>query len=330
MPFPEAYGGLGGSALDLAIVVEEISRISADFCMVFSGNIFCGLNILRHGTEAQRQHWLPRLLDGRIMLSIGISEPDAGSDVGAIRTSAKPDGDDWIINGQKLWTTGAGLNNSLMSVYVRTDPSASPRKGLSLFLVENDTPGVELRKLDMLGRRCAGTYEVFFTDVRVPADRLVGGLNNGWTCLLSGLQFERAVSAAGNCGGAQAIFDLVVEHAKTRRQFGQPIGEFQAIGHRLADMQANLEAARVLTWRAAWKVSQNIDALADITVAKLFSSEAYVKIANDGMQISGAFALNAESDMQRHFRDSRSVTIAAGTSEIQRNVLAGLMGLRGR
>jgi alkylation response protein AidB-like acyl-CoA dehydrogenase len=330
LPFPEAYGGLDGTALDLAIVVEEISRISADFCMVFSGNIFCGLNILRHGTEAQREHWLPRLLDGRIMLSIGISEPDAGSDVGAIRTSARRDGDDWVINGQKLWTTGAGLRNSLMCLYVRTDPKANHRAGLSLILVENDTPGVELRKLDMLGRRCAGTYEVFLDDVRVSADRLIGEENKGWDCLLSGLQFERAVSAAGNCGGAQAIFDLALEHSKQRRQFGRAIGEFQTIAHRLADMQTQLDAARVLTWRAAWKAAQGVDALADITMAKLFSSETYVQIANAGMQIAGAFGLSAESDMQRHFRDSRSVTIAAGTSEMQRNVLAGLMGLRSR
>jgi alkylation response protein AidB-like acyl-CoA dehydrogenase len=328
LPFPEEYGGLGGNVLDMVIVAEELARKSADFFMAFGGSVFCGLNILRKASEAQKKHWLPKLLAGEIKFSISMSEPDAGSDVGAIRTSAVRDGDHWVINGQKLWATGAGSKNNVINVYVKTDPKAHYRQGLSLFLVDNTTPGVELRKLDMLGRRCVGTYEIFLKDVRVPADRLVGGENKGWDCVLSGLQVERITSAAGNIGAAQACVDLAIQYAKDRSQFGRPIGTFQAIAHMLADMQTELEAARTLMWRAAWMVAQGQDALREISMAKLFSSETYVKVANLGMQIFGGYGYNMEFDMQRHFRDSRSSTIAAGSSQMQRNLIANLMGLK--
>jgi alkylation response protein AidB-like acyl-CoA dehydrogenase len=328
LPFPEDVGGLGASAVDVALVVEELSRVSTDLCMAYSGSVFCGLNILRHGTAEQKRHWLPRVMAGAVKLAIGISEPDAGSDVGALKTFARRDGDRWIVNGQKLWTTGAGLKGSVISTYVRTDREAHYRNGLSLLLIDNDMPGVELRKLDMLGRRCIGTYEVFFRDVEVPADRLIGGVNRGWDALMSGLQYERAVSAAGSLGGARAALELAVSYARERVQFGRPIGSFQAIGHALADLATEVDAARLLTWRAAWLVATGRDALREITMAKLFASETYVKAANLGVQVMGAYGLNAELDMQRHFRDAKSATIAAGTSETQRNLIANLIGLK--
>ena len=328
LPFPENVGGLGATALDLAIVVFELSRVSTDVSMAFGGSIFCGLNVLRKGTDAQRAHWLPKLLDGSIKFSIGISEPDAGSDVGNIRTYAVRDGDRYIVNGQKLWTTGAGLKNSVICAYVKTDRAAHYRKGMTHILIDNDMPGVELRKLDMLGRRTVGTYEVFFKDVSVPADRVIGGEGGGWDCLMGGLQYERAVSSAGNCGGAQAVVDLATSYARERIQFGQPIGSFQAIGHMLADMETELEAGKLLTWRANWLVSQKKDALREITHAKLFTSEMYAKLANMGVQVMGGYGLNEEYDMQRYLRDSRSTTIAAGTSQALRNLLANLMGMK--
>ncbi len=330
LPFPEKVGGLGASALDLALVVYELSRVSTDVSMAFGGSIFCGLNVLRKGTDAQRAHWIPKLLDGEIKFCIGISEPDAGSDVGNIRTYAVKDGDRYIVNGQKLWTTGAGLEHSVICAYVKTDRAAHYRKGMTHILIDNDMPGVEMRKLDMLGRRSVGTYEVFFKDVSVPADRVIGGEGGGWDCLMGGLQYERAVSSAGNCGGAQAIVDLATNYARERIQFGQPIGSFQAIGHMLADMETELEAGKMLTWRANWLVSQGRDALREITHAKLFTSEMYARHANMGVQIMGGYGLNQEFDMERYLRDSRSTTIAAGTSQTQRNLLANLMGMKSK
>ncbi len=330
LPFPEEFGGLGGNALDLSIVSYEISRVSTDLGMAFGGSVFCGLNVLRKGSTEQKQFWLPKLLSGEIRFSIGISEPDAGSDVGNIKTFARRDGDKYIVNGQKLWQTGAGLRDNVLNCYVRTTREGHYRDGLSLLLIDMNTPGVECRKLDMLGRRSTGTYEVFLTDVEVPADRVIGGGNKGWDCLMGGLQIERAVSSAGNCGGAQAIVDLAAKYAQERVQFGQPIGSFQSIAHMIADMATEVEAATLMMWRAAWLVSTRQDALREITMAKLFSSETYVKVADMGVQVMGGYGLHADYDMQRYYRDARSATIAAGTSQTQRNLIAGLMGLKAR
>ena len=167
-----------------SIIRRTLSRKSADFFMAYAGSVFCGLNVARKGSDEQRRYWLPRLMAGEIRMSISMSEPDAGSDLGAIRTTARRDGDHYVISGQKVWATGAGAPDNVINVYVKTDPGAHYRQGMSLFLVDNTAPGVQLRKLDMLGRRCTGTYEIFFNDVRVPADRLVGGANRGWECCL--------------------------------------------------------------------------------------------------------------------------------------------------
>ncbi len=329
LPFAEEYGGAGGTTFDMVVLADEIARKSFDFYTAYSSSVFCGLNVAQKGSPAQRAFWLPKLLSGEIKMSISMSEPDAGSDIGAMRTAARRDGNTWIINGRKVWATGAGAKNNVLNVYVKTDTTVDYRKGMSLFLIPNETPGVQLRKLEMLGRRCTGTYEITFDDARVPADNLIGGENNGWDCVMNGLQVERVTSAAGYCGSAQAALDMALQYAKDRKQFGRPIGTFQVIAHMLADMQTELEAARTLVWRAAWlSVQKSPEALKMITMAKLFASEAYVKIANAGMQIFGGAGYSMEFDMQRHFRDARSTTIGAGTSQMQRNLIAGLMGLK--
>ncbi len=331
LPFDESLGGVGGSALDLVVLADELARTSFDFYTAYSSSIFCGLNIAKMGSQAQKDHWLPKLLSGEIKMSISMSEPDAGSDIGAMRTSAKRDGDGWVINGRKIWATGAGAKRNVINMYVKTDTTADYRKGMSLLLIPNDTPGLQLRKLEMLGRRCTGTFEITLDNVRVPAENLVGGENNGWACVMGGLQIERITSAAGYCGSAQAALDMTVQYAKDRIQFGRPIGTNQAIAHELANLQTELEAARSLVWRAGWLVAnQSPDALKMITMAKLFGSELYVKIANACMQVYGGAGYSMEFDIQRHYRDSRSATIGAGTSQMQRNLIAGLMGLKVR
>lgn len=326
LAFPEEDGGLGGSVADLLIVGEEISYASPDLFMAFAGNVFCGLNIARKGSPAQRRAWLPKLMAGELRMAISMSEPGAGSDVGAIQTHAVRDGAGWRINGQKLWCTGAGADNTLLNIYLRTDREAPYRKGLSLMLVENDAEGVELRRCDMLGRRATGTYEVFLKDVYVDDSRIIGGLNQGWDCAMSGLQIERIVSCASNTGASRAVVDMASAYAGERRQFDRTIGSNQAIAHMLADMATEVEAGRALTMMAAEKLAAGEDALREITMAKLFTSETYVKVASQGMQIMGAYGYSMEYDMQRHYRDCRSATIAAGSSQMQRNLIARLMG----
>ncbi len=328
MPFPEAYGGLGGNAIDMMIIAEEISRKSYDFYASYSAGVFSAHAILQKGSEEQKQKWLPLLFNGGIKLSTSMSEPDAGSDVGAIRTHAVRDGDDWIIKGQKLWATQAGVPGNVICLYVKTNSQVHYREGMSMFIVPNNTPGIECRKLDLLGRGCVGTYEIFLDDVRVSHDQMVGGENQGWGCLLAGIQYERLTTAAGYYGCSQTVIDMALAYAKERKQFGRPIGANQVIAHTFADLQTEVDAARLLTWRAAWMLSKGQDALREISMAKLMGSETYVKAASAAMQILGGYGYNKEFDMQRLFRDSRSVTIGAGTSQMQRNLIAGLMGLK--
>ena len=327
MVFPEQYGGLGGNVIDFVIIAEELGRKSYDLMGAYGTSVFNGLNLLHNGSEAQKRHYLPRLMSGEIRMSISMTEPDAGSDAGAMRTFARREGDEWVINGQKVFSTGAGAKNNIISLYAKTDNSVHYRKGISLFLVDNTLPGIRLRKLDTLGRRSLGTYEVFFDNVRIPADCIVGEPNRGWDYMLSGLQLERLMTTAAYCGAAQDVVDQALAYAKERKQFGKPIGNFQAIAHMLADMQTEVEASRLLMLHAAWLLAQGKDALKVLSMAKLFGSEAYVRAANNGMQIMGGYGYIKEFDMQRHFRDARVTTITAGTSQVQRNLIAKLMGL---
>lgn len=328
LPVPEQYGGLGGSVVDLVLVAEQISRPSNDLSMAFGGTTFCGLNLARKSSEEQKKAWLPKIAAGTVRMSISISEPEAGSDIGAIRTTAVRKGDRYILNGRKIWATAAGARDNIINMYARTNPSAHYREALSLFLVPNDLPGLRLRKLDMLGRRSVGTYEITLDNVELGVENLVGGEHNGWDCLLSGLQAERVVAAACDCGTARGVIDMTVDYAQQRVQFRQPIGSFQAIAHMLADAEAGLEAAWALTLKAARAVSRGHDALKEITMAKLLASEAYLRSTEVGMQVMGANGYSMDYDMQRHFRDARAATVAAGSSQMQRNLISGLMGLK--
>ena len=223
------------------------------------------------------------------------------------------DGDEWVINGQKIWATGAGAKNNVINVYVKTDPKAHYRQGMSLFLVDNTTPGLELRKLDMLGRRCTGTYEVFFNDVRVPPTGWSAARTRAGSACCPACRSSACSPPPCDCGARAARSISPSTMPRSASSSAAPIGSIQAIAHMLADMQTEVEAARGLMWRAAWLVPQGQDALREITMAKLFASETYVKVANVGMQMFGGYGYNMEFDMQRHFRDSRAATIAAGT-----------------
>lgn len=328
LPIPEEFGGSGLGAVDLIIVGEEMSRFSYEIAAGFGISIFCGLNIIEHGTEEQKKFYIPKMIENTIRLSIAITEPNAGSDAASLATSAVLDGDRWVINGQKTFQTASDAKDTVMSVYVRTDKDVPKHKGISLILVPNDAPGVEIRRIKMLGRKMLHTNEIFFEDVRVPKENMVGALNGGWKILLSGLELERLYGCSTFIGSSQTVVDLALEHSKQRVQFGRPIGTFQAIGHMLADMQTEVDAARLLTYRAAWMLDQGMPCMKQVSMAKLFGSETYARLSNQGMQIMGGYGYSLEYDMQRHFRDSRIITVSAGSSQMQRTVIARDMGLR--
>jgi alkylation response protein AidB-like acyl-CoA dehydrogenase len=311
---PEHYGGFGGGIEDLVLIAEDLAYWGYDLSTAFTVPLFTAMTLLKCGREEQKAEFLPRLVDGRMRMSVCISEPSAGSDVSAITTRAERVANGWRLNGQKLWITAAGAKNSMLQVYARTDPHAPARKGLSVFLIENDTPGIKFSKLDTLGRRSVGTYEIFFDDVLIDESRVLGQVNHGWEYLLSGLQTERALTSAGYAGACQKVVDLASGYAKERKQFGKAIGEFQAIAHMLADMQTDASAARMLAYCAAGRLARGHDALREVAAAKLFGSEAYARLANQGMQIMGAYGYSMEYEMQRHLRDARSTTIGATSS----------------
>lgn len=328
LPFPEQYGGYDGSVLDMVIIGEELGRKGYDFLGAYALTIFNALNILRHGTEQQKSHYIPRVINGEIRMSISMTEPDAGSDAGNMRTRAVRDGDEWVINGQKLFSTAADAKNNIIHLYCKTDTTVPYQQGISLFMLPYDTPGVEIRRLNTLGRRMLGTNEIFFNDVRIKDNMRVGKVNEGWPCMLSGLLLERVVTSAGYVGNSQTVVDQALAYAKERKQFNKPIGNFQAIAHLLADMQTKVDASRMLMLRAASKMAAGEQPLREVSQAKLFGSETFAEVANQGMQIMGGYSYMIEFDMQRHYRDARSTTITAGTSQMQRNIIANTMGLK--
>ena len=327
LPFPEEYGGSGCGPLDFIMVGEELCRFSYEIGAGYGVPIFNALTLLHHGSEEQKNRYIPKVVNGEMMWSIALTEPNAGSDVASLVTSAVPEGDEFVVNGQKVFITGADVAN-VMTMAVRTDKDLPRHKGISMLLIDPKSPGIDIRVIKTLGRKIIHATELFLEDVRVPKGNLIGELNGGWEVLMSGLELERLFACAGYVGNAQTVVDDALEHAKQRVQFGRPIGTFQAIGHMLADMQTEVDAARLLTYRAAWMVEQGIPCIREVSMAKLFGSESLARLTNQGMQIMGGYGYSMEYDMQRYFRDARIITVSAGSSQMQRTIIARQMGLK--
>ena len=326
---PEDQGGMGADVIFRAILQEGLSRHAFDLGAVYGLTSWGIDTLLRFGTAAQKQTYIPPALAGELRFSISMTEPNAGSDLTGIRLSAVPDGDSYVLNGQKVFASAAGTERNVIILAARTARSDTDRRhGLTMFLVPNDTPGLELRRLQTLSRRMSGTYECFYQDVRVPKANVVGELHRGWDVLGAFLVQERIGGAAMYVGNAQTALDDAVKYARERIQFGQAIGNFQAIRHALADAACELEAARLLTYQAAWLADKGKPALKEASMAKLYASEAGMRITTLGMQVLGGYAQLPEFDMERYWRDAKQNMVSSGTSQIQRNIIAGALGLK--
>ncbi len=324
---PEAYGGTPCDTVMLAIVHEALAKHSLDIATGYGLCLWGGTKIAAFGTEAQRREYLPRLARGEIRFSVSLSEPNAGSDLAAVQTQAQDAGDHYVLNGQKVWASAAAAEHNTIIMLVRTGTGRRRHEGLTLLLVDKDTPGLEFRKMPTISRRLLGTYEVFITDARVKKDRVLGQAGEAWRLIMEYLDTERLLAAAVYIGNAQTAVDDAVKYAKARVQFGRPIGSFQVIQHKLVDMQMKVDMTRLLVYRAAWLIDQGKPARKEASMAKLAASETLVAVAAEGMQILGGYSQLPEFDMERYFRDSRQTTVSAGTSEIQRNIIAREMGL---
>ena len=328
LAFPPEVGGDGGSARELVLIAEQLGRASLDIAMCYIGTLIPGLTVSKWGTDEQRREITETMFTGASRFAVAISEPDTGSDAAALRCQAVDMGDHFLVNGQKMWCTGAGLPGTVIMTYVRTANGDRKHDGISLLLIPADAPGVELRQAPTLARHILGTYEVYFTDVVVPKSALVGEQDKGWQIMLSNLELERVLMSGGYVGVAQATLDEALSYSKERTAFDRPIGTFQSLAHAMADMQVEIDSARLLAYRAAWSHSQGRPSSREGAMAKLKGSETYVAAARLGMQICAGHGFSTESVMSFRWRESIVAPISGGTSQIQRNGIARSMGLR--
>ena len=328
LPFPERIGGADGGPLELTIVAEQLGRASLDIAMCYIGTLIPSMTIYKWGSDAQRDAIATKMIPGDSRYVVALSEPDVGSDAAALRCSAEDRGDHFVINGQKMWCTGAGLPNAKILMYVRTARRDKKHDGISLVILDADTPRVELRQAPTLARHILGTYEIFLTDVVVPKEALVGEQDRAWPVMLSNLELERVLMSGRYVGVAQATLDEALEYSQERRAFGRQIGTFQALAHAMADLQVEIDAARLLAYRAAWLLSQGEPCTREAAMAKLKGSETYVAAARLGMQICAGHGFSTDSVMSFRWRESIVAPISGGTSQIQRNGIARSMGLR--
>jgi butyryl-CoA dehydrogenase len=319
---PQAFGGTGMDLLSYVVAMEEISKAWASLAVIMSvhNSLVCA-PLLRFGTPAQKERYLSWMASGEKLGCYALTEPGAGSDAGAIQTRATRSGGDYLLNGQKIFTT-SGSRADLAIVYAVTDP-AQDKKGISALLVEKDTPGFIVGKLeDKLGLRSSDTASLTFEDCRVPQTNRLGEEGEGFRIALATLDGGRIGIAAQALGIAQGCLDESLAYAKERHQFGQPIADFQAIQWMLADMGTEVEAARLMTYRAAWLAQQGKTVTQEAAMAKVFASEAANRIAYKAIQIFGGYGYTKEFPVERLFRDARITTLYEGTSEIQRLVIA--------
>jgi alkylation response protein AidB-like acyl-CoA dehydrogenase len=320
---PEEYGGLDLDPVSFALVFEEIARGWMGVAGILGSHSLACRLIAMHGTDEQKQKYLPELATGERRSGIGLTEPDAGTDLQGIRTTARLDGDHYVVNGAKMWITNARYASPL-PVLVKTDPSASPaHRGMSVLLIEADTPGYEVTKdIPKLGYKGTESCEISLTDVRVPVSQLVGGVEGrGMQQVLSALEWGRVNIAARSVGIAQRAHDEALSYAKQRKAFGQPIAEFQAIQLKLGELGTQVQAARLMAYWAADAVrSGRADGATGM--AKIFCSEVALQAAIDSMKVHGGYGYSTEFEVERLYRDSILMSIGEGTNDILRTVVA--------
>jgi alkylation response protein AidB-like acyl-CoA dehydrogenase len=320
--FPEELGGAGLGYIEYSIIIEELSRVDGSVGIIVAAHTsLCSNHIYKMGTDEQKQRYLPKLASGEWLGCWSLTEPEAGSDAAGTRTTASMEDGSWVLNGAKTFTTNAHFADLCVAMAV-TDRAAA-QHGISAFLVEKSAPGFRLgKKEDKLGLRASATGEVIFEDCRLDKTQLLGKLNAGFVDSLKVLDGGRISIAALSIGMAQGAYDAALRYSKLRKQFGRPISEFQAIQHKLVEMAVDLDAARLLNYRAAWMLDRGERVTRESSMAKLFASEAAVRIANEAVQIHGGYGFIKDYPVEKFYRDVKLCTIGEGTSEIQRLVIA--------
>jgi short/branched chain acyl-CoA dehydrogenase len=329
VPIPEEHGGLGADAVTWALVIEELGR--ADSSVAVTVSVASGLAgglVSRYGTDDQRRRWLPPIAAGEMLAGFALTEPGSGSDAGALRTRARLDGDEWVIDGSKSFITNSGTPiTGFVVAACRTEDGAD--NGASTILVPSETPGFVVGSgYKKLGWRSSDTHELSFEGCRVPEDHLIGQRGKGLAQCLATLDDGRISIAALSVGLAQGCLDASVRYAKDREAFGRPIGSYEAIAFKLADMRAAIESARLLTYHAAWLKDRGRPYTTEAATAKLCASETAVDVAREAIQVHGGYGYTEEFPVARAYRDAKVLEIGEGTSEILRLVIARDLGLQ--
>ncbi len=326
--FPEEYGGAGLGYLENIIIAEEFCRADSTIGSAIILSDFSSEVIMKFGSEEQKEEVLPKVASGKAITAGCYTEPEAGSDLTAIRTKAEKDGDEWVINGTKTFITNAPIADYFVVLTV-TDPNAQPRyRGFTTFLVRKNAEGLKINKITgKFGIRSSPTAEVSFKDVRVSEEDVIGQLNRGLYQVLEFFDGSRIEIAAQALGIAQGALDKTISYVKQRKQFGQPIGAFQALQHRIADLAAQLEACRLLVYKAAWKYDRGEIDPALTSMAKYYAGKLAVRVCDEAIQMHGGYGYISEYDVERFYRDAKITEIYEGTKEIQLNTIAkGLLG----
>lgn len=330
MTLPEAYGGQGLDTLSYIIAVEEIARVDGSQAATLAAHNSLGIGpLFYYGTEEQKMKYLPLLCTGRALWSFGLTEPGAGSDSRGSRTTAVDEGEHWLINGSKIFITNGASEISMgCTVQAVSGTDSEGKKVFSAIIVEKDTPGFTRRSMhNKMMWRASDTSELFFDQVRVPKTNLLGEIGKGSKIMLSTLDAGRLSIAAMGLGAAQGAYELALAYAKERKQFGQPIGKFQAIAFKLADMALKIELARNLLYKACWLKDQGRPFAMEAAMSKLYCSEIAKEVADEAVQIHGGYGLMKDYAVERFYRDQRLLQIGEGTSEIQRLVISRYLGV---
>ncbi len=325
IPIPQEYGGGGGDTLSYAIAIEELTRVDSSVAITVAAHTSLGtMPIYLYGTEEQKREWLPDLASGRRLAAFGLTEPGAGSDAGATRTSAELRDGQWVIDGSKIFITNAGTDISACVTITALTGDGE----ISNLIVPNGTPGYEISApMEKMGWRASDTRELSFQGCAVPEGNLLGGRGHGLRQFLEILDGGRISVAAMGVGLAQGAYDLAVEHARRREQFGRPIAKFQAVRFRLADMATEIEAGRGLAYKAAWLKDAGRPFAREAAMAKLYTGELSNRAVNWSLQIHGGYGYMDESPISRLYRDQKILEIGEGTNEVQRMVIARQLGL---
>lgn len=325
---PEEYGGSGGSVLDVVIVVEELAKAMTALGMMYLSNSCFGANSVgAYGTEEQKKKLLPGLAKGSIRMCFGVTEPNTGVDTLSLTTAAVDKGDYFLVNGQKNFITAAHIADYIVLLTRSNKDVKKKTEGLSILLTSTKLPGVEIRLMRKLGTRAVGTCEIFLTDVQVPKWFLLGEKDKGWQFILHTMNNERITVSAYRLGTAQAAFEDALKYSKERIVFERPIGQFQAVQHRLADMYVDIELSRLMVYKAAWLQSQGKPCAMEANMAKLASSEMDLRVCQSGMRIMAGYGYSMEYDMQRYFRDSILAPTGTSTQELVKSFIGVQLGL---